>query len=174
MPEKSAMWAKWMQKMHHVLLHRNDDRQVKAKPKCYIPNKSFPDKTCHNPPGARHIVTNNLDRATEGHDKTKESQMETQDDYTADFRGLHIVPIVFAQGDHRCKVGNAIIKQCTKGGISLELENRSENMVSDRNCMLHQEDKTANLAGEEEQEIPHILMEGNHTTKCSRVLEIFV
>ena len=85
-------------KMHHVLLHRNDDRQVKAKPKCYIPNKSFPDKTCHNPPGARHIVTNNLDRATEGHDKTKESQMETQDDYTADFRGLHIVPIVFAQG----------------------------------------------------------------------------
>ena len=47
-------------KLHHVLLHRNDDRQVKANSKCYILNKSFPTKTCHNPAESRRIVTNNL------------------------------------------------------------------------------------------------------------------
>ena len=75
------------------------------------------------------------------------------------------------QGDCRCKVGNATIKQCTKAGIALELDNQSENMVSDRNCRLHRGYKTAHLAGEEKQrEIPLILMEGNNTAKCSRVL----
>ena len=96
--------------------------------------------------------------------------METHDDYSADFSGLPTVPVVMTKGDRRCKVGNAPIKQCTKAGITLELDNQSENMVSDRNCRLQRGDKTAHLAGEEEQEIPLILMERNHTAKCSRVL----
>ena len=99
--------------------------------------------------------------------------MEIQDDYSADFSGLPTVPVVLTQGDRRCKVGNATIKQCAKARIALELDNQSENMVSDRNCRLHRGDKTAHLAGEEEQEIPHILMEGNYKAKCSRVLQTF-
>ena len=100
--------------------------------------------------------------------------METQDDYSADFSGLPTVPVVLTQGDRRCKVGNATIKQCTKAGFALELDNQSEIMVSDRNCRLQREDKTAHLAGnEKQQEIPHILMEGNYMDKCSRVLQAF-
>ena len=160
-----------------MLLHRNEDRHIKANSKCYILNKSFPTKTYHNPAESRRIVTNNLHvhRGTEGNDKTKESQMQTQDDYSADFRGLPTSPLVLTQEDRRCKVGNATIKQCTKAGIALELDSQSENMVSDRNCtdMLHRGDKTAHLAGEEEQKIPHIFMEGNYTAKCSRVLQAF-
>ena len=60
-------------KLHHVFLHRNDDRQAKANSKCYILNKSLPTKTCHNPAESRRIVTNKLhvDPGTEGNDKTK-------------------------------------------------------------------------------------------------------
>ena len=116
-------------------------------------------------------MTNKLDRGTKGNDKTKTSQIETQDDYSADFSGLPTVHVAMIQGDRRCKVGNATIKQCTKARIALELENQSENMASDRNCRLHQGYKTAHLACEEkQQEIPHILMDGNYTAKCSRVL----
>ena len=164
-------------KLHHVLLHRNDDRQVKANSKCYILNKYFPSKSCHYPAESRRIVTNNLHvhRGTEGNDKTKESQMQTQDDYSADFRRLPTGPVVLTQGDRRCKVSNATIKQCTKAGFALELDSQSENMISDRNCTerLHGGYKTAHLAVEEEQKIPHIFMEGNNTAKCSRVLEAF-
>ena len=81
-------------KLYHMLLHRNDDRQVKAKSKCYILNKSFPTKTCLNQPEARRIVTNKLDRGTERYDETKTSQMKTQDDYSAEFSGLPPVPLV--------------------------------------------------------------------------------
>ena len=164
-------------KLHHVLLHRNDDLQVKANSKCYILNKSFPTKTCHTPAESRRIVTNNLHvrLGTEGNDKTKESQMQTEDDYSADFRGLPTGPVVLTQGDRRCKVSNATIKQCTKAGFALEIDSQSENMISDRNCTdrLHGGDKTAHLASEEEQKLPHIFMEGNYTAKCSRVLEAF-
>ena len=61
------------QKSHHVLLHSNDNQQVEAKSKCHILNKSFPTKTCHNPREARGIMTDKLDRGTEGNDKTKTS-----------------------------------------------------------------------------------------------------
>ena len=158
------------QKLHHVLLHSDNDWQVKAKSKCQILNKPFPTKACHNPREARRIVTNKLDRGTEGNDTTKTSPMETQDDYSADFSGLPTVPLAMTQGDRRCKVGKATIKQCTKAGITLELDNQSENMVSDINFRLQRGDKTAHLAGKEEQEIPLILTEGNHTAKCSRIL----
>ena len=91
----------------------------------------------------------------EGNDKTKESQMQTQDDYSADFRGLSTGTAVLTQGDRRCKVSIATIKQCTEAGIALELDSQSENMVSDRNRtdMLHghRRDKTAHVAGKEEQ-----------------------
>ena len=150
-----------------MLLHRNDDRQVKANSKCYILNKYFPTKSCHNPAESRRIVTNNLHvhRGTEGNDKTKEWQMQTQDDYSADFRRLPTGPVVLTPGDRRCKVSNATIKQCTKAGFALEIDSQSENMVSDRNCTerLHGGDKTAHLAGGEEQKIPHIFMEANNT-----------
>ena len=96
--------------------------------------------------------------------------MQAQDVYTADFSGLPTVPAIVSQWDRRHKVDNATRKQCTETGIALELDNQSENMVSDRNCRLQRGDKTAHLAGEEEQEIQLILMEGNHTAKCSRVL----
>ena len=162
--------------MHHVLLHRNEDQQVKANSKCYILYKSFPTKRCRNPAESRRLVTNNIHvhRGTEGNDKTKESQMQTQDDYSADFRGLPYGPVVLTQGDRRCKVSNATIKQCTKAGFALELDSQSENIVSDRNCTdrLHRGDKTAHLAGEE-QKIPHIFMEVNYTATCSRVPEAF-
>ena len=158
------------QKLHHVLLHSDNDQQVKAKSKCRILSKSFPTKTCHNPREARRIVTDKLDRGTEGNDTTKTSLMETQDDYSADFSGLPTVPVAMTQGNRRCKNGKATIKQCTETGIALELDNRSKNMVSDRNCRLQPGDKLAHLASEEnQQEIPLILMEGNFTTKCSRV-----
>ena len=121
-------------KLHPVLLHRNDDRQVKATSKCYILNKCFPTKTCHNPYEARRIMINKLDRGLEGNDKPKASQMETQDDYSADFSGLPTVPVAMTQRDTICKVGNATIKHCTKTGIALELQNQSDNMISDRNC----------------------------------------
>ena len=135
-PRSLPCGEKGCQKLHHVLLHIDNDWQAKAKSKCHILNKSFPTKTCHNEREARRIVTNKLDRGTEGNDKTKTSQMETQDDYSADFSDLPTVPVVMTKGDRRCKVGNATIKQCTKAGIALELDNQSENMVSDRNCRL--------------------------------------
>ena len=91
-------------KLHHVLIHRNDDRHIQTNSICYILNKYFPTKTCHNPAESRRIMTNNLHvyRGTEGNDKTKESQMQTQDDYSADFRGLPPGPVVLTQGDHIC------------------------------------------------------------------------
>ena len=94
------------QKLYHVLLHPNYDRQINANSKCYILNKSFPTKTCHNPAESRRIVTNSLHvhQGMEGNDKTKESQMQTQDDYSVDFRGLSTGPVVLTQGDRRCKV----------------------------------------------------------------------
>ena len=137
--------------MRHVLLHRNDDWQIKANSKCYILNKSFPTKTCHNPAESTCIVTKNLHvhRGTEANDKTKESQMQTLDDYSADFRGLPTSSVVMTEGDRKCKVGNATLKECTKAGITLEQDSQSENMVSDRNCtdMLHGGEKTAYISG---------------------------
>ena len=98
--------------------------------------------------------------------------MQTQDDYSADFRGLPTGPVVLTQGDRSCKVGNATIKQCTKAAIALQLDSQSESMSSDRNCtdMLHGGDKTAHLAGEEDQNMPLFFTEGNYTAKSSRVL----
>ena len=97
-------------------------------------------------------LTVHVHLGTEGNDKTKESQMQTQDDYSADFRGLPTGPVVLTQGDRRCKVSNATIKQSTKAGIALELDSKSENMESDRNCtdMLHGGDKTAQTCYTEE------------------------
>ena len=102
-------------KLHHVLSHRNDDRQVKANSKCYILDKSFPTKTCHNPAESTRIVTKNLHvhQGTEGNDKTKELQMQKQNDFSADFRRLPTGSVVMTQGDRKCKVGNATVKQCT-------------------------------------------------------------
>ena len=160
------------QKSHHVLLHRNDDRQVEVKSKTILLNRSFHTKTCHSRPDASFLNTNKLNRCTsvtEGNDQTKESRMQAQDVYTADFSGLPTVPAIVSQWDRRHKVDNATRKQYTETGIALELDNQSENMVSDRNCRLQRGDKT-HLAGEEGQEIQLILMEGNHTAKCSRVL----
>ena len=57
MSKKSVIGAKWLQKSHHVLLHRNDDRQVEVKSKSCLLNKSFHTKTCHNLPDASLINT---------------------------------------------------------------------------------------------------------------------
>ena len=73
--------------------------------------------------------------------------METQDDYSADFSGL--------------------LKQCTKAGIALELDNQSEDMVSDRNCRLQRGDKIAHLAGEEKQNKKYHLFSWRGTTWLS-------
>ena len=156
-----------------MLLHRNDDRQVEVNSKTSLLNRSFHTKTCHSRPDASFLNTNKLNRCisvTEGNDQTKKSRMQAQHVYTADFSGLPTGPAIVSQWDRRHKVDNATRKQCTKTGIAHELDNQSENMVSDGNCRLQRGDKTAHLAGEEEQEIPLILMEGNHTAKCSRVL----
>ena len=156
-----------------MLLHRNDDRQVEVKSKTNLLNRSFHTKTCHSRPDASFLNTIKLNRCTsvtEGNDQTKESRMQAQDVYTADFSGLPTVPAIVSQWNCRHKVENATRKQCTKTCIAHELDNQSENMVSDRNCRLQRGDKAAHLAGEEEQEIPLILMEGNHTAKYSRVL----
>ena len=55
--------------------------------------------------------------------------MQAQDVYTADFSGLPTVPAIVSQWDHKHKVDNATITQCTKTGIAIELENQSENTV---------------------------------------------
>ena len=102
--------------------------------------------------------------------------MQAQDVYTVDFNGLPTVPDIVSQWDHRHKVDNATITQCTKTGIAIELENKAENTrtVRDRNCMVRGGDETAHRIKEDKHEIPHILMEGNYTAKCSRFLQAFV
>ena len=100
-----------------MLLHRNDDRQVEVKSKTNLLNRSFHTKTCHSRPDASFLNTNKLNRCTsvtEGNDQTKESRMQAQDVYTADFSGLPTVPAIVSQWDRRHKVDNATRKQCTK------------------------------------------------------------
>ena len=156
-----------------MCFYTDDNLQVKTKSKCYILKKSFPNRLCDNPPRARRKETNNLDQATEGNNKTKQSHIETQGNHSANFTSLPTVPVL-TQENRRCKVGNTTMYHCTKAGIAIKLDNQSENMVSDRNCRLYQGDKTAHLIGEEErQEIPHILMEGNYTAEYSKVLKTF-
>ena len=163
------------QKSHHVLLHRNDARQVVVKLKSCLSIRSFYTKKCHSPPDASLINTNKLNCGTslkEGIDQTEESGMQAQDVYTADFSGLPTVPAIVSQWDRRHKVDNATIKQCTEAGIAIELENKAENTVSDRNSMLHRGDETAHWVGEDEHEITHILMEGKYMAKCCRFFKL--
>ena len=64
------------QKLHHVLLHRNDCRHVEEKPNRCLSNRSVVTKTFHNTPEARYIPTNNnsTDRGTFGTDGNHVSQ----------------------------------------------------------------------------------------------------
>ena len=137
-------------KLHHVLLHRNEDRHVEAKAKYCLQNSSYHTKTCHSPLEARLIDTNNFstDRGTsgtEGNYQSKESQMQTQDGYTVDSRGLPTIPVLLIKGDRTLKVDNGAIKPCVNADMAAELEHQSQKIVSERNCVLHIEDKTAHL-----------------------------
>ena len=79
--------------------------------------------------------------------------MQAQDVYAADFSGLPTVPAIVSHWDRRHKVDNATIKQCTKAVIAIELENKAENMISDKkNCILHQGGETAHPIGDDEHE----------------------
>ena len=134
------------QKLHHVLLHSNDNRQCEAKSKRCLLNRSDRTVVGHNTPDEECVESNNIltDRGTsgtEGNDQTQDSPMQTQDGYTADNRGrLPTVPVRMTQGDRRRKVDNAnIINPCTGADIAVELERQytSENIAGDRNCVLH-------------------------------------
>ena len=79
------------QKLHHVLLHSNDNRQCEAKSKRCLLNRANRTVVGHNTPGAERVESNNIltDRGTsgtEGNDQTQDSPMQTQDGYTADTR----------------------------------------------------------------------------------------
>ena len=133
------------QKLHHVLLHSNDNRQGESKSKRCLLNRSNRTVVCHNTPDAVRVESNiSTDRGTygtEGNDRTHNSPMQTQDGYTVDTRGrLPAVPVRLTQGDRRRNVDNAIIiKPCTGADIAAELERHftSENTAGDRNCELH-------------------------------------
>ena len=165
--------GKWMYKIASCAFTQKWQLVGKNKINVLYTKKPFPTRTCHNPSGARRKETNNLDWCTEGNDKTKQLQIETQGNHSANLTGLPTVPIL-TQEDRRCKVGNTPLNFCTKVGIAIELENQSVNTVRDGNFRLHWGDKTAHLISEEErQEIPHILTEGNYTAECIKVLQIF-
>ena len=124
---------------------------------------------CHNTPGAGRIDTNSLvaDRdtpGTEGNDQTHKSPMQTEDVYTADTRSLLTVPVLLTEGDCRRKVDTTTVKQCTGADIAAELERpyNSENIVGDRNCVLHQREQLSHLIGAKEQEMSQVPTEGNY------------
>ena len=167
------------QKLHHALLHSNDNRQGEAKSKRCLLNRFNRTVECHNTPDAVRVVSNNIstDRGTsgtEGNDQTQNSPIETQDFYTADTRDrLPAVPVRLTQEDRRRSVDNAIIiKSCTGADIVAELERHytSENIAGDRNCVLHSREKRAHLIGAKEEEIPQVPTEGNYIALRSRPL----
>ena len=78
--------------------------------------------------------------------------MQAQDVYTADFSSLPTVPAIVSQWDRRHKVDNATIKEGTKAVIAIELENKAEISISDKNCIVHQGGETAHPIGDDEHE----------------------
>ena len=58
---------------------------------------------------------------------------------------LPTIPVVLIKGDPTLKVDNGAIKPCVNVNMAAELEHQSQNIVSDRNCVLHLEDKAAHL-----------------------------
>ena len=138
-------------KLHHVLLHSIDNRQVEAK-----------SKRCLSNPEARHIDKNILSAGqhtsgTEGNNISQESPtrvayVRTQKGHTADSRSLPTVPELLTKEDHRRKEENATIKTLTKADITAELKHLCRSEESDRIC---------NRTGDKDQDTSPIAMEGN-------------
>ena len=154
------------QKLHHVLLHSNDNRQCEAKSKRCLLNRSNRTVVGHNTPDAERVESNNIltDRGTsgtEGNDQTQDLPMQTQDGCTADTRRrLPAVPVRLTQGDRRRKIDNAIIiKPCSGADNAAELERQytSENITGNRKCVLHSRETLAHLIGTKEEEKPRCI-----------------
>ena len=143
------------QKLHHVLIHSNDNRQGEAKTKRCLLNRSNRTVVCRNTPDAERVESNiSTDRGTsgtKGNDQTQDSPLQTQDGYTAGIRGrLSAVPVRLTQIDRRRKVDNVIIIKPNTGGdipVKLERQYTSENIAGDRNCGQHSREKLAHLIG---------------------------